>query len=277
MSKPARPRSLKETEARAILRTLRISPRKLNVVAELIRGKPAQTALAELTFSKRRIAGAVKKVLQAAIANAELAFAMQASVPDLMALDGESAEVRELYGLDAAYEPTRIFARECLLARRMVERGVRFVELTCPGTGHDRWDQHSNLRKGHEDNARAVDQPIAALLVDLKRRGLLEQTLVVWGGEFGRTPFAQGADGRDHNPHGFTVWLAGGGIRGGIVYGATDEFGYKVVDRPVEIHDLHATMLHCLGFDHRLLTSRSGGRDMRLTDVHGRVMREWLA
>ena len=215
--------------------------------------------------------------LEAAIANAELAFAMQASVPDLMALDGESAEVRELYGLDAAYEPTRIFARECLLARRMVERGVRFVELTCPGTGHDRWDQHSNLRKGHEDNARAVDQPIAALLVDLKRRGLLEQTLVVWGGEFGRTPFAQGADGRDHNPHGFTVWLAGGGIRGGTVYGATDEFGYKVVDRPVEIHDLHATMLHCLGFDHRLLTSRSGGRDMRLTDVHGRVMREWLA
>ena len=215
--------------------------------------------------------------LEAAIANAELAFAMQASVPELMSLDGEGAEVRELYGLDAEYEPTRTFARECLLARRMVERGVRFIELTCPGNGHDRWDQHSNLRKGHEDNARAVDQPIAALLVDLKRRGLLGQTLVVWGGEFGRTPFAQGTDGRDHNPHGFTVWLAGGGIRGGMTYGATDEFGYKVVDRPVEIHDLHATMLHCLGFDHRLLTVRHGGRDMRLTDVHGRVMREWLA
>ena len=215
--------------------------------------------------------------LEAAIHNAELAFAMQASVPDLMAVDGESAEVRELYGLDAPYEHTRTFARECLLARRMVERGVQFIELTCPGTGHDRWDQHSNLRKGHEDNARAVDQPIAALLTDLKRRGLLEQTLVVWGGEFGRTPFAQGTDGRDHNPHGFTVWLAGGGIKGGMTYGATDDFGYKAVDRPVEIHDLHATMLHCLGFDHRLLTSRFGGRDMRLTDVHGRVMREWLA
>jgi hypothetical protein len=215
--------------------------------------------------------------VEGAIRNAELAFAMQASVPEVMALDGETDEVRSLYGLDAGYEPTRIFARECLLARRLVERGVPFIELTCPGTGHDRWDQHQNLKKGHEDNARAVDQPIAALLKDLKRRGLLEQTLVVWGGEFGRTPFAQGKDGRDHNPHGFTVWLAGGGIKGGITHGATDEFGYKAVDHPVEIHDLHATILHCMGFDHRLLTYRSGGRDMRLTDVHGRVMREWLA
>ena len=215
--------------------------------------------------------------VEGAIRNAELAFAMQASVPDVMAIDGETDEVRRLYGLDAEYEPTRIFGRECLLARRLVERGVPFIELTCPNTGHDRWDQHQNLRKGHEDNARAVDQPIAALLKDLKRRGLLEQTLVVWGGEFGRTPFVQGADGRDHNPHGFTVWLAGGGIKGGITYGATDDFGYKAVDRPVEIHDLHATILHCMGFDHRLLTYRSGGRDMRLTDVHGRVMREWLA
>ena len=215
--------------------------------------------------------------LEGAIRNAELAFAMQASVPDLMSIDGEPTEVRALYGMDAGYEHTRTFARQCVLARRMVERGVQFIELTCPSTGHDRWDQHSNLRKGHEDNARAVDQPIAALLIDLKRRGLLDTTLVVWGGEFGRTPFAQGTDGRDHNPYGFTVWLAGGGVKGGITYGATDEFGYKAVDRPVEIHDLHATMLHCLGFDHRLLTARSGGRDMRLTDVHGRVMREWLA
>ncbi len=216
--------------------------------------------------------------LEGAIHNAELAFAMQSSVPDLMALDGETKEVRELYGLDAEYEPTRIFARECLLARRMVERGVQFIELLCPQTGgNDRWDQHSNLKQGHEENARAVDQPIAALLMDLKRRGLLEQTLVVWGGEFGRTPFAQGTDGRDHNPHGFTVWLAGGGIKGGMTYGSTDEFGYKVAEHPVDIHDLHATMLHCLGFDHRLLTMRFGGRDMRLTDVHGRVMREWLA
>ncbi len=215
--------------------------------------------------------------LEGAIHNAELAFAMQRSVPELMAIDGESAEVRELYGLDAPYEQTRIFARECLLARRMVEREVRFIELLCPNTGGDRWDQHSDLKRGHEANARAVDQPIAALLIDLKRRGLLDQTLVVWGGEFGRTPFAQGTDGRDHNPHGFTMWLAGGGIKGGMVFGATDEFGYKTVQDAVEIHDLHATILHCLGFDHRLLTSRFGGRDMRLTDVHGRVMKEWLA
>ncbi len=215
--------------------------------------------------------------VEAAIQNAELAFKMQASVPELMSVEGEPAHVRELYGFDAPYAPTRTFARECLLARRMVERGVQFIELLCPGVGHDRWDQHDNLKKGHEDNARAVDQPIAALLTDLKQRGLLDSTLVVWGGEFGRTPFAQGTNGRDHNPYGFTMWLAGGGIKGGMTYGATDDFGYKVVDRPVEIHDLHATILHCLGFDHRLLTARWGGRDMRLTDVHGRVMREWLA
>jgi hypothetical protein len=215
--------------------------------------------------------------VETAIQNAELAFRMQASVPELMSVEGEPAHVRELYGFDAPYEPTRTFARECLLARRMVERGVQFIELLCPNVGHDRWDQHENLKKGHEDNARAVDQPIAALLTDLKQRGLLDSTLVVWGGEFGRTPFAQGTNGRDHNPYGFTMWLAGGGIKGGMTYGATDDFGYKVVDRPVEVHDLHATILHCLGFDHRLLTTRFGGRDMRLTDVHGRVMREWLA
>ena len=215
--------------------------------------------------------------VEGAIRNAELAFAMQASVPEVMAIDGETDEVRSLYGLDAGYEPTRIFARECLLARRLVERGVPFIELTCPGTGHDRWDQHQNLRKGHEDNARAVDQPIAALLKDLKRRGLLEQTLVVWGGEFGRTPFAQGKDGRDHNPHGFTVWLAGGGIKGGITHGATDEFGYKAVVDPVSMHDLHATLLWQLGLDHERFTHRFGGRDLRLTDVHGRIVRGLLA
>jgi uncharacterized protein (DUF1501 family) len=160
----------------------------------------------------------------------------------------------------------------------MVERGVRFVELTCPQiSGADRWDQHSGMRKGHEDNARAVDQPIAALLKDLKQRGLLDQTLVLWAGEFGRTPFAQGSDGRDHNPFGFTVWMAGGGVKGGFAHGETDEWGYKAVQGKLEMHDLHATILHLLGVDHKRLTVRFGGRDMRLTDVHGEVVREILA
>jgi uncharacterized protein (DUF1501 family) len=159
----------------------------------------------------------------------------------------------------------------------MVERGVRFVELTCPRVKGDRWDQHGDLKTGHTNNARAVDQPIGALLTDLKQRGLLEETLVVWGGEFGRTPFAQGTDGRDHNPFGFTVWLAGGGIRGGTLYGATDEYGYKAIENKLEIHDLHATILHLLGLDHTRLTYRFSGRDMRLTDVHGRVVQDILA
>ncbi|MDG2206966.1 MAG: DUF1501 domain-containing protein, partial [Pirellulales bacterium] len=141
----------------------------------------------------------------------------------------------------------------------------------------DRWDQHSGLREGHTKNALAVDQPIGALLADLEGRGLLDETLVLWAGEFGRTPFAQGTDGRDHNPFGFTVWMAGGGIRGGTVYGATDEFGYKVVEDKLEIHDLHATLLHLLGIDHEKLTFRFSGRDMRLTDVHGRIIHDIIA
>ena len=181
-----------------------------------------------------------------------------------------------MYGFESDFEATRIYARECLLARRLVERGVRFVECTCPRVNGDRWDQHNKLQEGHEFNARAVDQPIAALLKDLKQRGLLDSTLVIWGGEFGRTPFSQGADGRDHNQFGFSMWLAGGGIAGGRTYGATDEFGYKAVENPVELHDLHATMLHLLGIDHERLTVRFGGRDMRLTDVHGKVMHDWI-
>ena len=174
--------------------------------------------------------------------------------------------------------PTSTFARECLLARRMVERGVRFIELTCPVIpGHDRWDQHTGLLKGHGDNALAVDQPIAGLLKDLKSRGMLDETLVLWAGEFGRTPFAQGTDGRDHNPFAYTVWMAGGGIKPGFAYGQTDEFGYKVVEHPLEMYDLHATILHLMGIDHRKLTFPFGGRDMRLTDVHGHVVRDLLA
>jgi uncharacterized protein (DUF1501 family) len=158
-----------------------------------------------------------------------------------------------------------------------VERGVRFIELTCPAIGtNDRWDAHSGLVKNHSENARAVDQPIAALLEDLKSRGLLDETLVVWSGEFGRTPFAQGSDGRDHNPFAFSLWLAGGGIKGGTIYGATDEYGYKVVENRCNIHDLHATILHLLGINHTRLTYRFSGRDFRLTDVYGEVLSEIL-
>jgi hypothetical protein len=215
--------------------------------------------------------------LESAIANYETAFRMQAAVPELMELQGESPATKSLYGIEAPYEPTRIFARQCLIARRLVERGARFIELTCPNVGADRWDQHGGLKQGHENNARAVDQPIAALLKDLKARGLLETTLVVWAGEFGRTPFAQGSDGRDHNQFGFTIWLAGGGVKAGTVHGETDDWGYKVVKGRVEIYDLHATMLYLLGVDHKKLTFRFGGRDMRLTDVHGNVVQEVVA
>lgn len=215
--------------------------------------------------------------LESAIQNYELAARMQLAVPELVDLDSESAAVKKLYGFDAPDRNTRTYARQCLLARRLAERGVRFIELTCPNCGHDRWDQHSNLKRGHEANARAVDQPIAALLVDLERHGLLDETLVVWTGEFGRTPFAQGKNGRDHNPYGFSTWLAGGGIRGGTIYGATDEYGYKAVQDRVTIHDLHATMFWLLGIDHERLTYRHSGRDIRLTDVHGEVLHGILA
>ncbi len=215
--------------------------------------------------------------VEAAIANYELAYRMQSVVPDLASLDGETEATRDMYGLNSKNNGTAIFGRQCLLARRLIERGVRFIELTCPSVGHDRWDQHNNLRKGHADNALAVDQGIGALLTDLKQRGLFDETLVVWSGEFGRTPFAQGSNGRDHNPFGFSLWLAGGGIKGGTVYGATDEYGYKAIENKVEIHDLHATMLYLLGLDHERLTYRWSGRDMRLTDVKGKLIEGILA
>ena len=215
--------------------------------------------------------------LESAIQNYELAFRMQAAVPDLTNLDNETEATKEAYGLNSKYHPMQIYGRQCLLARRLVERGVRFVELTCPQVGGDRWDQHNNLKDGHENNARAVDQPIGALLADLKQRGLFDETLVVWTGEFGRTPFAQGKNGRDHNPFGFTNWLAGGGIKGGTIFGATDAYGYRAIENKVEIHDLHATMLHLLGVDHEKMTFRWSGRDMRLTDVHGKLIDGILA
>lgn len=216
--------------------------------------------------------------LESAIANYEMAYRMQAAVPGLVDVAKESAATRKLYALDHKNANTRKYGLQCLIARRMVEKGVRFIELTCPSVkGADRWDAHSNLRHNHSNNALAVDQPIAGLLKDLKARGLLDETLVIFAGEFGRTPFAQGRDGRDHNPYGFTVWMAGGGVKGGQAYGATDEFGYRTVENRVEVHDLHATMLHLLGMDHKKLTFHFDGRDMRLTDVHGQVVKEIIA
>lgn len=214
--------------------------------------------------------------VETAIANYELAFRMQSSVPELTQFSTESEATKKLYGLYSDDPHTRSYGQQCLLARRLVERGVRFIELTCPHVGVDRWDQHDNLKVGHALNAHAVDQPIAGLLKDLKARGLLEQTLVVWSGEFGRTPFAQGTNGRDHNPSAFSMWLAGAGIKGGTIYGQTDEYGYRVVENKLTIHDLHATMLHLLGVDHTALTFPFSGRNIRLTDVHGEIIKPVL-
>ncbi len=236
---------------------------KLDLVRQL-------DGFAEMQFGKH-------DALESAIRNYELAYAMQMEVPEVMSLEDESAQTKEMYGLNAEYGATKTYAAQCLIARRMIESGVRFIELTCPSVGGDRWDQHNNLKQGHENNARAVDQPIAALLKDLRQRGLLDETLVVWAGEFGRTPFAQGKNGRDHNQFGFTIWMAGGGVKGGTVYGATDEFGYKAIENRLEIHDLHATMLHLMGVDHTRSTFRFGGRDMRLTDVKGHVIHDLVA
>jgi hypothetical protein len=244
-------------------------------VANLARREPTdarQRAKLDLMRRLDQLSAPESDAIDSAIANYETAYRMQTAIPDLMDVRGESAATRRLYGLDSDYKPTVTFGTQCLVARRLVERGARFIELTCPSVGTDRWDQHSGLKNGHEKNARATDQPVAGLLTDLKARGLLKDTLVVWAGEFGRTPFAQGGDGRDHNPFGFTVWLAGGGVKPGVVHGETDEWGYKVVRDRVEIHDLHATMLHLLGIDHKKLTFRFGGRDMRLTDVHGELV-----
>jgi hypothetical protein len=250
-------------------------------IPDLRRSEPtAEIQESKLALMRRLDQGLVSRLgpsdrVEAAIANYELAYKMQSAVPNLMEIKGESEATRKLYGLD---DPsTRIFGQQCLVTRRLVERGVRFIELLCPKVPGDRWDQHSGLREGHENNARAVDKPIAALLKDLKSRDLLKDTLVVWAGEFGRTPMAQGSDGRDHNPFGFTVWMAGGGVKGGTIFGATDDYGYFAVENKVTLHDLHATMLHLLGVDHKRLTYRFSGRDYRLTDVYGEVMTETLA
>jgi len=209
--------------------------------------------------------------LEGRINSFELAYRMQMEAPQVMDLSQETQATKRLYGIDNG--PTDNFGRQCLLARRFIERGVRFVQCS-----HSyKWDQHGNLRADHARNALEVDQPIAALLTDLKHRGLLEDTLVWWGGEFGRTPTAQGGDGRDHNPNGWSMWLAGGGVRGGMAYGATDDYGWYAVENKVHMHDLHATILYLMGLDHERLTFRYAGRDFRLTDVHGHVVHDIIA
>lgn len=217
--------------------------------------------------------------IESAIENYETAARMQTLVPELCDVSGETAETLHLYGVDRTIDYDQLYALQCLRARRMVEAGVRFIEITCPNThaNNSPWDQHGDLKLRHAENARITDQPIAALIVDLKRRGLLDDTLIVWAGEMGRTPHSSGSDGRDHHVGGYTIWLAGGGIRGGQTYGATDEMGMSAVENRLDIHDIHATILHQLGLDHERLTFRFGGRDMRLTDVHGRVIKELLA
>ncbi len=209
------------------------------------------------------------------LANYEMAFRMQTSAPELMDLRSESKETLDLYGCDPAVPS---FARGCLLARRMIERGVRFVNIF-----HEGWDAHSDIVGNHKKNCKETDQASAALVIDLKRRGLLDETLVVWGGEFGRTPMVESnaalgrSRGRDHHPKAYSMWMAGGGVRPGLIHGATDELGYNITKDPVHVHDIQATLLHCLGFDHERLTYRAQGRDFRLTDVHGKVVKNILA
>ncbi len=230
----------------------------------------------ELDFAQMLNRGQLQRTgpdsaLEARINSYELAYRLQTAAPELQEISHETEATQTAYGLDKP--ETKNFGRQCLMARRFIEQGVRFVQCT-----HSyKWDQHEGLRVDHARNALEVDQPIAALLTDLKSRGLLEDTLILWGGEFGRTPVAQGDNGRDHNPQGYTMWLAGGGVKPGIRYGATDEYGYFAVENKVHLHDLHATMLHLLGIDHLKLTYKFAGRDFRLTDVHGRVVSEIIA
>ena len=219
--------------------------------------------------------------IEAAIANYETAFRMQSTVPEIADVSGEPDHIRKLYGVDSADEHQRFYAVQALRARRLVEAGVRFVEITCPSFdgNNSPWDQHTHLKANHEKNARVTEQSVAALISDLHQRGLLEETIVLWAGEMGRTPAVvaiNDATGRDHHVSGYSIFMAGGGVKGGMAYGETDEFGTDAVSDPVTVHDVHATILHQLGLDHERLTFRYGGRDHRLTDVHGRVVRELL-
>jgi hypothetical protein len=226
---------------------------------------PRQVQREQLDLLQSMNASYEEAAVEGVIDSFELGARMQDVAPQVMDLSAESAETLEMYGVGG--KRTDNFGRQCLHARRFAEAGVRFIEL-----GHGSWDHHRNLKSGLERNCEEIDQPIAALLKDLKQRGLLDETLVVWGGEFGRLPQVQYETGRGHNADGFTVWMAGGGCRGGYAHGTTDEYGHQAVEDPVHLHDLHATMLHLLGLDHEQLTFRYGGRDFRLTDVHGQVV-----
>ena len=253
--------------------------------------KPSETDTAQrsrLDFIKGLDTDFVNRIggdtdVEAAVRNYETAYRMQTAVPELCDLGNESDATKKMYGMDSPNGVTRAYGHQALLARRLVERGVRFVELSClpekmgGGQAPNPWDQHGNLKNGHENMARQVDQPIGGLLKDLKSRDLLKETLVIWAGEFGRTPFSQGRNGRDHNPYGYSVWLAGGGTKGGTIYGATDELGYHATENKCDVYDLWATVLHLLGVDHEELTYRHGGRDLRLTDVHGKVIKDVIS
>ena len=223
-----------------------------------------------LNASRLDLDGGVSPDTEGVIESYELAFRMQDEVPKVMDIGLETKATLDRYGVGG--DDTDAFGRQCLMARRLVEAGVRFVQVT-----HGNWDHHFNLGRALENTAKQVDRPVAGLLADLADRGLLDETLVIWGGEFGRTPHSQGADGRDHNNKGFSLWMAGGGVKGGMAYGATDDYGYEAVDKRMHIHDWHATLLHLLGLDHERLTYPYAGRDFRLTDVHGTVAREIIA
>ena len=253
-------------------------------VDNLVAADPPDVQQAKMEFLREQDEAFAKgqaesQVIESSIRNYETAARMQTLVPQLCDVTNETAETLKLYGLDRATDYDKFYSLQCLRARRLVEAGVRFVEITCPNThgNNSPWDQHGDLKLRHSENARITDQPVAALITDLKRRGLLDDTLVLWAGEMGRTPHSAGSDGRDHHVSGYTIWMAGGGIRSGTTYGATDEMGMSAVEGPLNIHDIHATILHQLGLDHERLTYRFGGRDMRLTDVHGRVVREIIA
>jgi hypothetical protein len=222
------------------------------------------------------------QAIESAIANYETAFLMQSTVPEIADVGREPEHVRKLYGLDSNDEHQRFYATQALRARRLVEAGVRFVEITCPSwSGNNSpWDQHGAIKTGHEKNARITDQSVAALIADLAQRGLLDDTIVLWAGEMGRTPHTPKVtenNGRDHHVNGYSIFMAGGGFKGGIAYGETDEFGNEVAINPLSIHDVHATILHQMGLDHERLTYRYSGRDFRLTDVHGKIVKELLA
>ena len=223
-----------------------------------------------------------QRVIESAVANYETAFRMQAAVPEITEIRNEPAHIRKLYGLDSSDTHQQLYALQALRARRLIEAGVRFVEITCPSFdgNNSPWDQHGLLKQNHEKNARITEQSVAALILDLEQRGLLDETIVLWAGEMGRTPHTPAISanaGRDHHVNGYSIFMAGGGFKGGFAFGETDEFGNSVVADPLNIHDIHATLLYQLGIDHEKLTFRHGGRDHRLTDVHGRVVGELLA